>query len=256
MNFFTLIFLELKKIHRSKIILLLLIPVLIMWFPAILNADSHFHMKDIGITPENSFLIQGFMGMSWFMIPAALTICTVLLHQIEQSGKGILKMLALPISIKQLCLAKFVVLILLSFIQMLMSIGVYFIAAAIASKAQAYPFILQFSYVFKVSGKLYLAAIPMAAVFWALAVLIQTPVFSIGICLASLVPSVLLINTKIWFLYPMCYPFYILMTEYGKVSENIFTTSVELIPWIPAAIVITIIGLVLSCTFFGYNERK
>ena len=41
----------------------------------------------------------------------------------------------------------------------------------------------------------------MAAVFWMIANLIQTPVFSVGIGLASIVPSVLMINTKIWFAY-------------------------------------------------------
>ena len=41
----------------------------------------------------------------------------------------------------------------------------------------------------------------MAAVFWMIAVLIASPIFQIGIGLASIVPSVLLINTKVWFAY-------------------------------------------------------
>mgnify|MGYP000833280054 FL=1 len=98
MNFLSLVGVELKKIRRSKILLILLIPVIMMWIPSIINADMNFDLRGIPITPENNFFIQGFMGMVWFMIPASLVICTVLLNQTERSNKGILKMLSLPIS--------------------------------------------------------------------------------------------------------------------------------------------------------------
>ena len=111
MNFLSLVGVELKKIRRSKILLILLIPVIMMWIPSIINADMNFDLRGIPITPENNFFIQGFMGMVWFMIPASLVICTVLLNQTERSNKGILKMLSLPISTTKLCLAKFTVLI-------------------------------------------------------------------------------------------------------------------------------------------------
>ena len=62
------------------------------------------------------------MGMTWFMIPASLVICTVLLTQTERSGKGMLKMLSLPVR-PALCLAKFTVLVILAFGQMGMTIG-------------------------------------------------------------------------------------------------------------------------------------
>ena len=94
MSFFSLVGIELKKIRRSKILLILLVPVLIMWIPSIVNAAMNFDTRGIPITPEHNFLIQGFMGMTWFMIPASLVICTVLLTQTERSGKGMLKMLS------------------------------------------------------------------------------------------------------------------------------------------------------------------
>lgn len=109
MSFLSLVGVELKKIRRSKIFLILLIPIVLMWIPSIINADINFDTKGIPITPENNFFIQGFMGMVWFMIPASLVICTVLLNQTERSNKGILKMLSLPISTTKLCLAKFTI---------------------------------------------------------------------------------------------------------------------------------------------------
>ena len=96
----------------------------------------------------------------------------------------------------------------------------------------------------------------MAAVFWMLAVLIQTPVFAAGAGLVSIVPSVLIINTKLWFLYPISYPFYLLMIEYGKVAQGVYETEIQWLPWIPAAIVITIAALAVSCIRFGAAERR
>ena len=42
MNFFSLISVELKKIKRSKILLILLVPVIMMWIPGIINSDLIF----------------------------------------------------------------------------------------------------------------------------------------------------------------------------------------------------------------------
>lgn len=227
-----------------------------MWLPSIINVHMNFEMQDVGISPENNFFIQGFMGMVWFMIPATLIICTVLLSQTERTNGGILKMLALPVNTAKLCLAKFVIIILLAVIQMIMVIGIYFICAAIVSQTQDYTFILAPSYVIPVTAKLYFAALPMAAVFWAITALIQAPIFSVGIGLASIVPSVLIINTKIWFAYPMSYPFYVLMTEYGKAAEGIFTIAIDWLPWLPTAIAITFISLAIAGLSFGHNERR
>ena len=70
MKFMTLLSIELDKIRRSKIILILLIAVVILWIPSVANAHLNFKMSFAGISPENNFLIQGLMGMAWFMFPA------------------------------------------------------------------------------------------------------------------------------------------------------------------------------------------
>lgn len=256
MNLFSLIGVEFTKIRRSKISLILILPVTIMWIPSIINAHMNFDTQGIDISPENNFFIQGFLGMAWFMIPATLIICTVLLNQTERSNNGILKMLSLPVNTRLLCLAKFIVMLVLSTVQMVLTIGAYYISAGIASRTQDYAFLLEPLYVCRTVSLLYLAALPMAAIFWMIATLIQTPIFSVGIGLASIVPSVLMINTKIWFAYPMCYPFYVLVTEYNNVTAGVPTAEIDYIPWIPLAVCITILGLVISCCRFGYAERR
>lgn len=256
MNFISLVGVEFKKIRRSKISLILLIPVIIMWIPSIINSGINFDTRDVRISPENNFFIQGFMGMVWFMIPAILVICIVLLTQTERSNKGILKMLSLPVNTAKLCLAKFTVLLLMALTQMVMTIAAYYISAAIASYIHNYNFLLKPVYVCRTTLSIYAGEIPMAAVFWMMANLITAPVFSIGLGLASIVPSVLIINTKIWFLYPMSYPFYLLMVEYGKAAEGMYETHIDWLPWFPVAFSITIVALVIACIRFGAAERR
>lgn len=258
MSFLTLVGVEFKKIRRSKILFILAVAAVILWIPSILNAKLNFGMQaeEFGILPENNFFIQGFMAMAWFMFPASMVVGTVLLSQTERANKGILKMLSLPIGTAKLCIAKFVVLLTLAATQILMMTGMYYISAAISSGIQDYNFILPPLFVLKEISLIFLSAIPMIAFFWMLSVCIQTPIFSIGIGLASIVPSVLIINTKAWFAYPMSYPFFVITAEYGKLATNLDTAQVKLIPWIPVAILITILCLGISCLRFRQAERR
>lgn len=256
MSFLSLIGVEFKKIRRSKIFLILSIAVIILWLPSIINADLNFRMQSYGIDPEYYFLVQGFLAMSWFMFPASMVVSTVLINQTERSNKGILKMLSLPVSTAKMCFAKFGVLLSLAAAQVLMSVGMYYVSAAIASGTQNYNFVLPPLFVFKEAGLLFVSSIPMLAFFWFLSVCIQTPIFSVGIGLASIVPSVLMINTKIWFAYPMAYPFFVVTAEYGRLATNLKTAQVELLPWIPVAACITVICLLIACSCFGKAERR
>ena len=121
---------------------------------------------------------------------------------------------------------------------------------------QDYGFVLPPLFVAKEIGRIFFAAIPMLSFFWMLSVCIQTPIFSMGIGLASIVPSVLVINTKMWFAYPMSYPFFVIVSEYGKLAVNLDTAQVELFPWIPVAAIFTIFCLSVSCIRFGQAERR
>ena len=46
------------------------------------------------------------------------------------------------------------------------------------------------------------------------------------------------------------------MSEYGEVAENIGKSSLDLIPWIPVAALISLICLLISCLYFGRAERR
>ena len=131
MNFLTLVSVEWRKIRRSRILLILGIAVVMLWIPSVLNAHLNFEMQAEGISPEHNFLIQGLLGMAWFMFPASMVVGTVLLAQTERGGHGILRMLALPVSTGMLCMAKYIVLLILAAIQMAMMTGMYYLSAEI-----------------------------------------------------------------------------------------------------------------------------
>ncbi len=256
MHFFSILGVEIKKIRRSKILLLLFLPLVILWIPNVLNADMNFQTVIEGISPEHNFFIQSFMGMAWFMMPASFVVCTVLLVQTERANRGILKMLSMPISTAKLCVTKWILLLILAAVQMLFMVGMYFICAEIASSTQNYSFTLPLSFIMEEAGILFVTSIPMIACFWMIAVCIQTPIFSVGIGLALIVPSVLISNTKMWFLYPICYPFYMLIQKYGTLASDGSSQEIPLVPWLAAACIMTGIFIAVSCIRFGREERR
>ena len=129
MKYLTLTLTEFRKLRHSRILLLLLLPLVILWLPNVVNADMSLTPVMEGITPEHNFLIQSFMGFAWFIYPACMIVCTVLLQQLERGHKGILKMLALPLSPSALALCKWIVLLALAFFQCALMNGLYFICA-------------------------------------------------------------------------------------------------------------------------------
>lgn len=256
MSFPILVGVEWKKIRRSKILWILGIAAVMLWMPSILNAHLNFEMQAEGISPEHNFLIQGFMGMAWFMFPASMVVCTTLLTQTERSCHGVLRMLTLPIGTGRLCLAKFTVLFILAAIQLAMMTGMYYLSAAVASQTQGYEFLLPLLFVVKLAGAMFAASIPMTAFFWMLSVCVHTPVFSVGIGMASIVPSVLMINTKVWFAYPMDYPFYVVTAKYGELAANLSEMEMDFFPWVPIAVGFTGICLAVAVGCFGKSERR
>lgn len=121
------------------------------------------------------------------------------------------------------------------------------------------------------AGNLFLTKFVIAALALALMAAMETAVLagcavhwfpgytfdiSVGIGLASIVPSVLMINTEIWFAYPMSYPFYLLMVEYGRSAAGVYESQIAWLPWLPAAVSITVIALGIACMRFGAAERR
>lgn len=255
MNMLTLIGVEFRKIKRSKILFILFFAMLVVWFPSLLNIDMNFGMEN-GITPEHNLFIQGLMAMVWFIYPASMIVITLLINQNEKTNQGLIKMLSLPIDSKYLSLAKFVVLLVLAAIQLLFTVVIYYIVGYLMTQMTSYNFVLPLSFVLKEIGLIYLTSFPMLAFYWLLSVVVQTPFFAIGIGLATIVPSVLMINSEYWYVYPFCYPYYMVVAEYGQLAPSFGTFGISLYPWVPIACAMMVSFLVIASLRFGKKERK
>lgn len=256
MSFLSLLSVEFKKLRRSKIFIILLVPVLLIWITAVINANLNFDTAAESVSPKNNFFIQSFLGFVYFMLPSSLVIMTVLISQTERTNNGILKMFSLPISGVKMCLAKFCTLLSLMAAEIFSMFVAYFPSAIIASKQYNYEFMISPFYVLKICGLLFVISIPMAAIYWLISVWLKNPVMSIGVGLASVVPILLAINTKAWFAYPMCYPMMTITSEMHKLATKLGTFPMDLVPWIPVAIGFTLAALGIACAIFGKAERK
>lgn len=54
----------------------------------------------------------------------------------------------------------------------------------------------------------------------------------------------------------MSYPFYLIMVAYGRAAEGVYETQIAWLPWLPVAVGITILALVVSCMRYGASERR
>lgn len=256
MNFFSLIGVEFKKLRRSKILFIFIAPVVLIWGMAVMNADANFKVNPMGISPENNYFIQSFLGFAWFMLPASLVVITVLIIQTERADNGFCKMLSLPVGKTELCLAKYCVAVILMAIEILLMCVSYFPFAYLASAKFQYDFVLAAPYVFKVCALLFAVSVPMAAVYWMISVLLKKPVASVGVGLASVVPVVLAINTKVWYVYPMCYPMMLIASEMDKFATGTETAAMAPVPWIPVAVVMGAAAVLIACLRFGNYEKN
>lgn len=178
-----------------KNIFVLLAPVLMMWLPSIINSDMIFDVRGIPTLLKTTFS-SGLHGDG--MVYDSGVACY--LHRPAQSNRANKQRnFENVVPADQHCKdvpCKVYRFVMLAAVQMVMAIGAYYASAAIATGMQDYNFVLDPLYVCKNVLCIYIAAIPMAAVYWAISTLIKTPIFSVGMGLASIVPSVLMINTK------------------------------------------------------------
>lgn len=258
MSLISCIQVELRKIRRSKIMWILVIPVLMVWGVSVMNADINFKdsIAGMGISPENNFFIQSVLGFTWFMYPSSMVVITVMMTQTELKNKGMQKMLALPVSTVKLCAAKFLVFMCLSGIQAAMLFAGSFPAIILASRMQGYDFGMDPFYICRLGAVVFLVSIPMMAVYWMLGTVVTNPVFSIGFGLAAVVPAILLINTKVWFAYPMCYPLMVATMEMTRMSCGSVASVVPAGRWIAVAAGITVAALGTAFIAFGREERR
>ncbi|WP_338754471.1 ABC transporter permease [Bacillus sp. FJAT-52991] len=254
MSFLEMVFIEFKKVKRSKILPLILIPPLLVVISGISSLSQYLSDESEGVW--SAMFVQCGLLFSYYLLPFSMVVVCVMISQREIQNNGILKMLALPIQHKKLALSKLVVVLCYLALEVVLFFSIFVISGIMATQMldinEAFPI----GYILKWSVYLFATAIPFTTVIWMITVLFRKPLFSIGLNMLFIIPGVLVANTSAWLIYPYCYGGYLISTELERVSLGAAEETFEFFPFIPCAIAIFLVALIITVQRFGKKEMK
>ena len=228
MSFWELLKIEFKKVKHGKIVPLIFVAPLLVVVSGVVNLQSYF-------TPEYT---------------------NVMIAGRETQNNGILKMLALPVSRYTLSAAKFCVLLFYLFMEMIVFLIMFVIAGFIATNTAGITEALPIMYLLKWCAGLFLTMLPSVAAMWAITVLFEKPLLSVGLNLLLVIPGVLVANTPLWIVYPYCYSGYLVSCSLHDFTTESVSGAFELFPFLPCAALIFALVLMVAVTQFGKKEMR
>lgn len=254
MSFVELLKIEFLKVKRGKIIPLIFIAPLLVVASGVANLHSY-------LTPEYTnawaaMFIQSALVYSYYLLPLSMIVVCVMVAGRETQNNGILKMLALPVSRYALSAAKFCVLLFYLLMEMVVFVIVFVIAGLIATISAGITEALPIMYLLKWCGGLFLTMLPSVAAMWAITVLFDKPLLSVGLNLFLVIPGVLAANTPLWIAYPYCYSGYLVSCSLNDFTASETSVSFELLPFLPCAILIFALMLFIAVMRFGKKEMR
>lgn len=195
MSFWELLKIEFMKVKRGKIVPLIFIAPLLVVVSGVANLHSYF-------TPEYTnawaaMFIQSALVYSYYLLPFSMIVVCVMIAGRETGNNGILKMLALPVSRYALSAAKFCILLFYLLLEMIVFLVVFIIAGLIATSSTGITETLPIVYLLKWCAGLFLTMLPSVAAMWAITILFDKPLLSVGLNLFLVIPGVLVANTQI-----------------------------------------------------------
>ncbi|KSV58721.1 ABC transporter permease [Acetivibrio ethanolgignens] len=252
MNFLKLLKIEFMKVKRGKIVPLIFIAPLLVVASGVANLQSYF-------TPEYSnvwaaMFIQSALVYSYYLLPFSMIVVCVMIAGRETGNNGILKMLALPVSRYALSAAKFCVLLFYLFMEMVVFLASFVIAGLIAASSTGITEALPIMYLLKWCTGLFLTMIPSVAAMWAITILFDKPLLSVGLNLFLVIPGVLVANTSLWIAYPYCYSGYLVSCSLHDFTTTGVSTGFDLFPFLLCAALIFALMLSVAVTRFGKKE--
>lgn len=254
MSFLELLKIEFMKVKRSKMIPLIFIAPLLVVASGVANLQSYF-------SPEYTnawaaMFIQSALVYAYYLLPLSMIVVCVMIVGRETGNNGILKMLALPVSRYALSAAKFCVLLFYLFMEMLVFLAVFVITGLIATNNSGITEALPIMYLLKWCGGLFFTMLPSVATMWAITVLFEKPLFSVGLNLLLVIPGVLVANTPLWIVYPYCYSGYLVSCSLHDFTANGVSAGFNLFPFLPCAILIFVLVLTVAVKRFGKKEMR
>lgn len=254
MNFLTLLKVEFVKVKRSKIVPLIFIAPLLVVISGVANISAYF-------TPEYTnawaaMFIQSALLYAYYLLPFSMIVVCAMLAGRESQNNGVLKMLSLPVSRNFLSLAKLCVLVFYLFMEIVVFFVVFVIAGMIATQTndlvEAMPILELIGWCLGI----FLTMLPCVAVMWAIIILFDKPLLSVGLNLLLVVPGILFANTSLWVAYPYCYSGYFVTSMMANYSIAGVGTVFLQVPFLVCAIVILAFAIWLSTIRFGKKEMR
>lgn len=254
MRFGELLRIEFMKVKRSKIVPLIFIAPLLVVISGIANLSSYFTPEYTNAWP--AMFIQSALVYAYYLLPFSMIVVCVMIAGRETGNNGILKMLALPISRYILSLAKFFVLAFYLLMEMVVFLVVFVIAGLVATQTMGITETLPILYLFKWCIGLFLTMLPCVAAMWAISVLFEKPLFSVGVNLLLVIPGVLAANTPLWIAYPYCYSGYLVSCSLHDFTAETSDAAFSLFPFLPCAVLVFALMMALAITQFGKKEMR
>lgn len=252
MSFWELIKIEFIKVKRSKIIPLIFIAPFLVVASGVASLHSY-------LTPEytkawEAMFIQSALVYSYYLLPLSMIVVCVMIGGRETENNGILKMLALPINRHALSAAKFCVLLFFLLMEMVVFFAAFVIAGIVATTSTGIAEMLPILYLLKWCGSLFLTMIPSVTIMWALTVVFEKALLSLGLNMLLVIPGVLLANTPLWIVYPYCYSGYLVSCSLHDGMAGGIGNGFQLFPFLPCAIVLSLLVFWIAIVRFGKKE--
>ena len=111
-------------------------------------------------------------------------------------------------------------------------------------------------YLLKWCAGLFLTMLPGVAAMWAITVLFDKPLLSVGLNLFLVIPGVLVANTPLWIAYPYCYSGYLVSCSLHDFTATGVSAGFELLPFLPCAIAIFTLLFGVAVIRFGKKEMR
>jgi len=242
------------KVKRSKIVPLIFIAPFLVVVSGVANLSRYFTPEYTNAWP--AMFIQSALLYAYYLLPLSMLVVCAMIAGRETGNKGILKMLALPVSRYALSMAKFCVLVFYLFMEMLVFLVVFILAGLIATHTMGLRETLPFFYLVKWCLGLFLIMLPCAGTMWAITILFEKPLFSVGLNLLLVIPGVLAASTPLWIVYPYCYGGYLVSCSLHDFTAASSDTAFSLFPFLPCAVFVFGAALVLAAARFGKKEMR
>lgn len=254
MSFMELLKIEFIKVKRGKIVPLIFIAPLLVVASGVANLSRYF-------TPEytnawSAMFIQSALVYAYYLLPFSMIVVCVMIAGRENGNNGILKMLALPVSRYALSLAKFCVLAFYLFMEMVVFLVVFVAAGTVATSTMGVTETLPVFYLLKWCIGLFLTMLPCVGTMWAITVMFEKPLLSVGLNLLFVIPGVLVANTPVWIAYPYCYSGYLVSCSLHDFTAETSDAAFSLMPFLPCAVAVFAVLLALATTQFGKKEMR